>query len=551
MKKFAILAGLMSLALVIGVAGSSFHPGKAQAKPTDVIAINPDVCFSILNQFTNPVAADACYHLDDPAELAIVADVLGGDVNNVDTYKDLVDASDAQLGEDATDATCTTDGTVAPCTLTASTPFQVRYNSQAMWVLNFVTNDDLLTEDADQGVWLSTSPLIDATETLSSTQNKCPFADADCDANAATVGDGVVADLLFSGSNSGDNTLDRGDAQAVNTQSGVDVTLDYTVVGAPDDFTLQALESTLQSNGGTCELPSYHDAAAFTAITGQPDVAGMLGTVVDDDNTKLTGIWVGWLSSDTDKVEVALNTGTRNSDGDMVGRFEATATIASGTVVAAPNLACGEDAGDATMDAGVLANPILASTLDSDNEADLLDPDDSADLTVIGGPSTMTLAVVPTQVTCDGVTSAEVDATVLNSAGKPVGAGNKVRFDVVALGTASPITAMTDDKGVATTKVTPLSGVTAGVTVIATVETQTVLLNDDLEGSVTVGVGDASHDYDVTDNLELARTDVSTTDVDANALVSCAPAPATAVPGGGGAGTGVTPPRTGDGGYLP
>jgi hypothetical protein len=541
MKKFAILAGLMSLALVIGVAGTSFNPGKAQAKATDVIAINPDVCASIMGQFDSTVVLD-CYSLNVPADLAAVADVLGGSVDNVDTYKDLVDASAAQLGEDATDATCGTNPTVAPCS-TLIPGLKVRTQSQSMWVLTFVTNDALLTEDADAGVWLSTfdpSAVPAIAGPASSTQSACPFGDADCDANAATVGDGVVVDLLYSGSNSGADTLDRGDAQVVNTQSGVDVTLDYTVVGAPDDFTLEALKTSLQSDGGTCELPNYHDAAAYTAIVGQPDVAGLLGTAVDDDGTKLTGIWVGWFTTDTDVADVALNTGTASS----TDRFEHTATIASGTVVAAPNLACGIDSGDVTIHAGVLpafgditvAGPLTDNApsfllgIDSNNVGDVLNPDDTAKLTVIGAPSTMTLAN-PAQITCDGVNSAEVDATVLNSDGKPVSAGNKVRFDVVALGTAKPIVAVTDANGVAKTTVTPLSGVTAGVTVIATVEGQEVILND---------------------NLELSRTDVTNTDTVANALVSCAPAvPTAAPPPVGPVGPSVTPPRTGDGGYLP
>ena len=44
MKKFTILAGLMALALVIGVAGSTFRADKAEARPTDVISISPNVC---------------------------------------------------------------------------------------------------------------------------------------------------------------------------------------------------------------------------------------------------------------------------------------------------------------------------------------------------------------------------------------------------------------------------------------------------------------------------------------------------------------------------
>ena len=44
MKKFTILAGLMALALFIGVAGTSLRAGTAEARPTDVISFSPDIC---------------------------------------------------------------------------------------------------------------------------------------------------------------------------------------------------------------------------------------------------------------------------------------------------------------------------------------------------------------------------------------------------------------------------------------------------------------------------------------------------------------------------
>ena len=101
---------------------------------------------------------------------------------------------------------------------------------------------------------------------------------------------------------------------------------------------------------------------------------------------------------------------------------------------------------------------------------------------------------------------------MLDSDGKPVVAGNKVRFEVVALGIATPIIATTDANGVAKSTITPLSGVTAGVTVLV----------------------------EVVDN----------TDIEGNILVACSPAvpivaPPTVAP------PTVTPPITGDGGYLP
>ncbi len=87
-------------------------------------------------------------------------------------------------------------------------------------VLVFVTNDDALTLDADEGNWDSSgTSLTDCTI----------IGDEDCDADG-DKGDGVVVDILM-----GDDVADRGDAQAVATQSGVDIFLDYVVVGDPDE----------------------------------------------------------------------------------------------------------------------------------------------------------------------------------------------------------------------------------------------------------------------------------------------------------------------------
>ena len=161
MKKFTILAGLMTLALFIGVAGTSLRAGTAEARPTDVISFNPDVCVAVvIGDLTDAgesvadatdEAADLCYlavgGLTDPANLNALAEILDGAdideaedatlegaVDDPDTYGVLVDYSAAQLG---------TDGTTAP-------------GEQQMWVLTMVTNDDPVHLDADEGVWLST-----------------------------------------------------------------------------------------------------------------------------------------------------------------------------------------------------------------------------------------------------------------------------------------------------------------------------------------------------------------------------------------------------------
>jgi len=273
--------------------------------------------------------------------------------------------------------------------------------------------------------------------------------------------------------------------------------MDYTVVGLPDDLALSATKTSIQegADDGDCDLP------AFTDVIGLPQIAGLLATVTDEDGTELTSISVNWDTSDDDVVDFAQIQEDAEPAGttDVGHIIAATVSISKGGAVAAFNLGCAGDTGEAT---------IIAATAVDDGI------DDEIDITVVGAPASMTLAANPPSIACNGVNNSEVSATLLDSAGKPVVAGNSVRFEVVALGISDPIIADTDENGVAKSKITPLSGVTAGVTVLVT-----VVDDDSIEGNI---------------------------------LVACTPGPGTipgpvtppVVPP-------VTPPRTGDGGYLP
>ena len=489
MKKFTILAGLMTLALFIGVAGNSLRAGTAEARPTDVISFNPDVCVAIvIGDLTDAgesvadatdAAADYCYlgagGLANPAHLNALAEVLDGAdiaeaedavlegaVDDPDTYGVLVDYSAAQLGS---------EGTTAP-------------GGQQMWVLTMVTNTDAdFALDADEGNWLSSG----------TSQATCSFGDLDC-GGGPVKGDGVVVNFLM-----GAGVADLGDAVITATQSGIDVEMDYTVVGPPDDVALTATKATIQE-GAADEDCALGD---FTSAIGLPQITGLLAAVTDEDGTALTGIQVLYNSDDEDVLHFAL---VQNGpdEGDEIAQ---SVSLSSGGVVAAPNLGCAGDAGAVTVTATVLE---WSSVPDPDDFV-LTNIDDETDITVVGAPASMTLAASPSPITCNGVNSSEVSATLLDSAGKPVVAGNSVRFEVVALGIAEPIIAKTDANGVAKSKITPLSGVTAGVTVLVM-----VVDDDTIEGNVLVACQPA---------------------------VPIVPPPVTPPV--------VTPPITGDGGYLP
>jgi hypothetical protein len=134
--------------------------------------------------------------------------------------------------------------------------------------------------------------------------------------------------------------------------------------------------------------------------------------------------------------------------------------------------------------------------------------------------------------------SSTVSATLTDAEGNPAVDGNIVRFDVKALGIASPIEAKSA-AGAATTKVTPLSDLAKGVTVKATL---LLTEGEEVEGETTPGRATP------TPTIE----EISVPDIEKSILVECAAAPGVPVPGApapSGA-PAISPPATGDGGYL-
>ena len=458
-----------------------------------------------------------------------IANLLGGDVDDPGTYQTLVDASAGQLGDMSyvhfyDDVLGTpifnsefagllgiVDFTGAPL---------ATINSQTEWVVAFPSTDDNVDFSADEGVFLSSHE--DSSEILTP-----PF-----DFVSPTLGEDnnthhefVAADLLLSGctTHNVDDTrcgldarfdrvdMDLGAAQvtAVQENSDVEVTADYTVVGHPENIALTALKTTIQeASGADCSLADVSDEI------GLPDVTLLIAKITDNDKTALTGLWVLWTAADDNDVGGASN--------QLKLAVPADVSIHSAAGDAAVNLACGDATGAGEVHAGVwmpqdlvielipgveettvsLGGPFLGE-MDFDDAH----PTDVVDITVIGAPATFSLAASPASIVCNGTNSATVSVTVLNSAGKPVVAGVPVTFEVVALGTANPINTVTDANGVAKSTITPIGNVTAGVTVIVTV-------NDLGAQSVVVGC-------------------------QAQALPTQAPPPV------------IVSPNTGDGGYLP
>jgi len=497
MKKFVVLAGLVAAALLLGVTGTAVRSNDAQAKPTDILSINPTVCYAyavvyeldftipgwLVDQDASGGAVDdtdyaiyACLPavapantvaahppgLMNPENLAALADALGGDVDTPDTFQVLADASGDQLGVNG-----------------------------YLWILTWVSNDAAMTLEADEGIWVAGLSSGTSLATCPLNNIAIPALDADCDANG-TKGDEVVVDLL-----KGNGAADVDSSpQVVVTQppSGSDVILDYTVAGDPDDITVAAFPDGNVQEGMTaakCEEPAL-DLTDFTNEIEAPEVNGLLATVVDEDGTELVGIPVEWESDDTDVANL---------------NWEETVSMVTEAGTLAPNMFCGDEVGTATITGGI--------NTDADAELEL---DDDVDVTVLGAPDDMTLTPSAASITCDGVNSSTVTAALVDSKGNKVVDGTEIRFDVVALGIAYPITATTTGgTGAAASKITPLSGMSAGVVVIVTVE-------------------DSSGDVVLEKNIR----------IDCTLPVAPPVAPPVSPTG-----PTVVPPGTGDGGYLP
>ncbi len=357
--------------------------------------------------FIPNAAASSTVHVARGDALAAIADLLGGDVDNADTYAPLVDASAAQVGDqsyvhdygeetavcDRDDNACETAFLYAtgseyeagdPFALFSSTHGPDGFdgllgilggnplatiNSQSEWVIAFPSNKDEVTMEADEGVFLSSgddNSEVHVSNDCGSGNNQCEFVAVDllfagCELNSGDSGD-VVCD-----SHEWDRTdMDLG-AQTVDVyqadNNSPDVTVDYTVVGHPENFALTSLKTSITAAAGAaCSL------ADVSTEIGLPDVTLLIGKITDNDKNALDGLWVLWTGnneSDVGSGQVKLST-------------PADVSIHSAAGDAAVNLACGKSAtGAFDVHAGVwwpqdlLVEDLPITYLDTSPEEDM------------------------------------------------------------------------------------------------------------------------------------------------------------------------------------
>jgi hypothetical protein len=139
-------------------------------------------------------------------------------------------------------------------------------------------------------------------------------------------------------------------------------------------------------------------------------------------------------------------------------------TAALLVIVAAVTAACDDDdADDPTPTTSIAATaPVVDPTAAATLAVPTADPERTP-----GPPGSIELLADPSRMVCDGETPSTVTAVVLDGDGQPVQDGTEVRFDVVAIGSADPVTDETEG-GVASTEVTSLGeGVGVAVNVSA------------------------------------------------------------------------------------
>ena len=513
--KVALVLVIPALALLL--LGGSMRPPAVEAKPTGIVTITNNLCLAltatdgdwngdtVVNSLDGPLGLSRCNTLTGAGNLRDLATVLEVPTDKNPKPEDFLPV-DKDLGH-------------------------LHELDGVMYFLAFVTNDDPVTFYADEGVF-------EASGTATAACGPGPgydFVDADCDANAATEDDGIVVAKLQPGADP-----DRGPATVRVRQGLQEMEEGYTIVGEPHSIKLNVMETTIQDGASVCKVMTK--VSEFVAYLSAPGTTIVQAVVTDDDGTPITGGLVAFKTDDENKATMAKPL-TPTVDMQALG-------------IGAPNTLCGTvDPGTITLTAAITDGVVeLGPGLDPSAN---VGKDQEVEVTIQGMPTDMVLTATPGSLVCDGTASSNVSAALADAGGKPAMDGTPVRFSAKALGIVSPIEAKSVS-GAATTALTPLSGVVKGVAVWATMALEPIDWEDvldnyrDLIDPVVLADLEANDKLISWRNIEVEELPLADVQLERSLLVQCTES---AAPGGPAVpvaptAPAISPPATGDGGYL-
>jgi hypothetical protein len=450
-------AALAAVAAVAAAAGMSMFSGPSvtQADPTQFVLMNYGLCLAgIPNASTVPIAKLA-----------------GCAINNLQ-YVNAASQGDIDLRNIA-DLLGNNNGIIEPSDFASPANFtggQLHQQDGAaglshLAVIAFVNSIGPVTFHTTAGFFAESGGSIwtcDGTGTN---------PDSDCGGPNATSPNpllapdhAVVANLACTLSTC--PTL--GLASLTIEQNGTIFPVPFTIVGEPRTVKFFTLEKGIQAgvqNNPTTGLPDCPFQASLPAIQkalGEAEKTVLVARALDINGTAISGAWFKLTTSDPKEGVLALTEApTLNLGGFGYGTPEilcAPVGAATGSVTVTATLERTGPAGlavDPQADPGSPVNALAFGTVSFD---------------VHGIPSSSTLSASPPAVPCNGTATSTVSATITDAAGNPVLSGTAVHFKLQVLGTANPIDTSTNDKGVATSVISPLAGATSGVPVTVSVD---------------------------------------------------------------------------------
>jgi hypothetical protein len=548
--KIALVLAASALALLL--VGQSARPPVAKADPEGLLTINWAFCVMLTS--TIDWTGDGVVNKEDSSQGFL--DCSSG-LNNENALDNMIGAIRDIPGpdrvEEIADSPPTLEDFTAPGKDPAGVPLtpmdsdagQLHQEDGQFWVIAFVSNDEPLALYADKGVFLGNDglPLASHIRCGPAPVPSADFdiTDEDCD-NDGVKGDGVVAVRLKA------NNASRGDANLRLRQARLEMDAKYTIVGEPYRIELTAAKKIIQTGAQVCNL--FKNISQYAAALGSPVRSPLTAIVKDSDGKALTGALVLWeiITEESPRPEVARLAQARSPSGQIA----LTPTVSSALGIASPDVVCGEkEPGTVTIRASI--SRVVPKVLPGDIEAGLdiaaREKDVELEMKVQGPPTEMTLSAAPASLVCDGTATSAVSATLTDAEKNPAIDGNVVRYDVQTLATASPIEAKSAG-GVATTTLTPLTDVARGVTADATLLLPVLVEDDeDLTAADIANCAGTLQYFPCPKKTEVLEPN----DLEKAFLVECsssAPQPAPAGAPGGSTAPNISPPSTGDGGYL-